>query len=164
MFQFGEFLKTWSLRSNSVTRPVSFNRTKIGGKCQNVKNSNEIFWVIFKHCDIVSLFCTKESWWKMHERKWPTFNAIRETLFKSASDTISGKRQKTRRSARPDIRVEAAASSISSWLIDDALFQEQQQNGDVMTIMNAIQIHDERQHQNYSHYGQKRGSKPKIVN
>ena len=33
--QFGEFLKTWSLRSNSVTRQVSFNRTKIGGKCQN---------------------------------------------------------------------------------------------------------------------------------
>ena len=34
---FGEFLKTWSLRSNSVTRQVSFNRTKIGGKCQNAK-------------------------------------------------------------------------------------------------------------------------------
>ena len=34
MVHFGEFLKTWSLRSNSVTRQVSF-RTKIGGKCQN---------------------------------------------------------------------------------------------------------------------------------
>ena len=34
---FGEFLKTWSLRSNSVTRQVSFSRTKIGGKCQNSK-------------------------------------------------------------------------------------------------------------------------------
>ena len=34
MVHFGEFLKTWSLRSNSVTRQVSFNRTKIGGKCQ----------------------------------------------------------------------------------------------------------------------------------
>ena len=34
---FGEFLKTWSLRSNSVTRQVSFKRTKIGGKCQNWK-------------------------------------------------------------------------------------------------------------------------------
>ena len=32
---FREFLKTWSLRSNSVTRQVSFNRTNIGGKCQN---------------------------------------------------------------------------------------------------------------------------------
>ena len=31
----GEFLKTWSVRSNSVTRQVTFNRTKIGGKCQN---------------------------------------------------------------------------------------------------------------------------------
>ena len=29
--------KTCSLRSNSVTRQVSFNRTKIGGKCQNQK-------------------------------------------------------------------------------------------------------------------------------
>ena len=35
MVHFGEFLKTWSLRSNSVTRHVSFNRTKIGGKCQD---------------------------------------------------------------------------------------------------------------------------------
>ena len=35
--QFGEFLKNWSLRSNSVTRQVSFNRTIIGGKCQNSK-------------------------------------------------------------------------------------------------------------------------------
>ena len=37
MVYFGEFLKTWSLRSNSVTRQVSFNRSKIGGKCQNWK-------------------------------------------------------------------------------------------------------------------------------
>ena len=37
MVHFGEFLKTWSLRSNSVTRQVSFNRTKIGGKCQKSK-------------------------------------------------------------------------------------------------------------------------------
>ena len=28
--QFGEFLNTWSLRSNSVTRQVNFNRTKNG--------------------------------------------------------------------------------------------------------------------------------------
>ena len=37
MVHFGDFLKTWSLRSNSGTRQVSFNRTKIGGKCQNSK-------------------------------------------------------------------------------------------------------------------------------
>ena len=49
MVHFGEFLKTWSLRSNSVTRQVSFNRTKIGGKCQN---SNATFWVIFKQCEL----------------------------------------------------------------------------------------------------------------
>ena len=50
MFHFGEFLKTWSLRSNSVTRQVSFNRSKIGGKCQNWKIQMRDFWVIFKHC------------------------------------------------------------------------------------------------------------------
>ena len=49
MVHFGEFLKTWSLRSNSVTRKVNFNRTKIGGKCQN---SSTTFWVIFKQCDM----------------------------------------------------------------------------------------------------------------
>ena len=37
MVHFGEFLKTWSLRSNRVSRQVSFNRSKIGGKCQNWK-------------------------------------------------------------------------------------------------------------------------------
>ena len=47
MLNFGEFLQTWSLRSNSVTRQVSFNTTKIAGKCQN---SNATFWVIFKQC------------------------------------------------------------------------------------------------------------------
>ena len=35
MVNFSEFLKTWSLQSNSVTRQVNINRTKIGGKCQN---------------------------------------------------------------------------------------------------------------------------------
>ena len=35
MVHFGEFLKIWSLRSNRVTRQISFNRSKIGGKCQN---------------------------------------------------------------------------------------------------------------------------------
>ena len=39
--------KNLSLRSNSFTRQVIFNRQKIDGKCQN---SNAIFQVIFKHC------------------------------------------------------------------------------------------------------------------
>ena len=38
MLHFGEFLKAWSLRSNSVTRQVNFNRTKISGKYHNLKN------------------------------------------------------------------------------------------------------------------------------
>ena len=29
------FLKTWSLRSNSITRQVNFHWTKIGGKCKH---------------------------------------------------------------------------------------------------------------------------------
>ena len=41
--QFGEFLKIWSLRSNSVTRQVSFKSTKMGGKCQNKKNQMRLF-------------------------------------------------------------------------------------------------------------------------
>ena len=43
MVHFGEFLKTWSLRSNSVTRQVSFNKTKVGGKCQNWKTQMRHF-------------------------------------------------------------------------------------------------------------------------
>ena len=38
MVHFGELLKIWSLRSNSVTRKL--------------KNSDATFWVIFKHCDL----------------------------------------------------------------------------------------------------------------
>ena len=34
---FNEFLKTWSLQSNSVTRQINFNKTKIRGKWQNSK-------------------------------------------------------------------------------------------------------------------------------
>ena len=37
MVQFGEFLKTYSLRSNSATRQVTFNMTKSGGKYLNSK-------------------------------------------------------------------------------------------------------------------------------
>ena len=40
-------LKTCCLRSNRVTRQVSFNWTKICGTCQN---SNATYWVIFNHC------------------------------------------------------------------------------------------------------------------
>ena len=39
MANIGEFLETCS----SVTRQVSFNRTKIGGKCQIEKKSNATF-------------------------------------------------------------------------------------------------------------------------
>ena len=47
MVHFGDFLTIWSLRSKSVTRQVTFNRTKIGGKRQKKIN-----------CDILSNFQT----------------------------------------------------------------------------------------------------------
>ena len=40
---FAQFLKIWSLRSNSVTRQVNFSMTKIGGKRQNSKNQMRHF-------------------------------------------------------------------------------------------------------------------------
>ena len=45
--QFYEFLKTCSVQSNSVTRQVNLNRTKVDGKGQY---SNTTFLVIVKHC------------------------------------------------------------------------------------------------------------------
>ena len=53
MVSFDEFLTIWSLRSNSVTRQATFDRTKIDWKCQNWKSQNATFWVIFKHCDVI---------------------------------------------------------------------------------------------------------------
>ena len=50
MVNFWELRKTVSLRSDRVPRQVTFNRTKIGGKCQNSKIQNATFWMIFKHC------------------------------------------------------------------------------------------------------------------
>ena len=53
MVNFGDFLKTWNLRSNSVTRQVTFNGTKIGEKRQNYRiHPMRHFWIIFKTlCD-----------------------------------------------------------------------------------------------------------------
>ena len=45
MVNIGEFLKTWSLRSNSVTRQVNFNKIKIG---ENAK-------IEYFKCDILSV-------------------------------------------------------------------------------------------------------------
>ena len=38
MVTFDKFLQNWSLWSNSVTRQVTFKKTKIGGKSQTAKN------------------------------------------------------------------------------------------------------------------------------
>ena len=71
MVQFGEFLKIWSLRSNSVTRQVSFNRTKIGGKCQK-----ETFWVIFKQCAVLHLFFLSQIFYRTSSLS----KAVKESL------------------------------------------------------------------------------------
>ena len=42
--RFGEFLKNWSLRSNSVTRQVTFKGTKIGWKCKSWKPSKNYYF------------------------------------------------------------------------------------------------------------------------
>ena len=47
MVNFGEFLKIWSFRSNSVTRQINFKRTKNGEKCQNWKTQmRHIGWFL----------------------------------------------------------------------------------------------------------------------
>ena len=63
MVHFGEFLKTWSLQSNSVTRRVTFKRLKIGWKRQNSKIQNVTFLLILKHCaDVPYLLLSIKSW------------------------------------------------------------------------------------------------------
>ena len=48
--QFGEFLKNWSLQSNSVTRQVNFDRTKISENVK-IRKLNATFLMIFKQCE-----------------------------------------------------------------------------------------------------------------
>ena len=55
MVNFGEFLKTGILQSNSVTRYVTFKRTKINEKCQKLKITNKTFLVIYKQCVLVEI-------------------------------------------------------------------------------------------------------------
>ena len=42
-------LENWSLWSNSVIKQVNFSMTKIVEKCPKCQNSNEKFWEIFNH-------------------------------------------------------------------------------------------------------------------
>ena len=89
MVYFGDFLKTWSLRSNSVTRKANFNGTKIGEKCQKWKIqmrhfgwfSNSVFLVLLPwngaieargqfHCIVYGIFDHRpitESWSRHHD-------------------------------------------------------------------------------------------------
>ena len=48
MVHFGEVFENLKLAVKQCYQTGQFNRTKIGGKCQN---SNATFWVIFKQCD-----------------------------------------------------------------------------------------------------------------
>jgi len=58
MVNLGEFLKIWSLRPNSVTRQVSFNRSKIGRKCQNSKIQMRHFGWFSNTVNLDSFFLT----------------------------------------------------------------------------------------------------------
>ena len=61
MVHFGEILKSWSLRSNSVTRHVNFNRQKMVEKAK-IEN----FWMIFKQREMWCLQKAKRfSWLKI---------------------------------------------------------------------------------------------------
>ena len=51
---FGEILKSWNLRSISVTRQVNLKWANIGEKCQMFSYSNATFWILFKHCVVVT--------------------------------------------------------------------------------------------------------------
>ena len=112
MVHFGEFLKTWSLRSNRVTRQVRFNRTKIGRNGQNatfwvILSMSSLrsqcckmrhFWDIFQHCDsmlnlhklklgsvgIFSNYCGSliHTWWSCF---WPCFDSLDTKLNDSQS-------------------------------------------------------------------------------
>ena len=59
-------MKTWSLRSNGITRQANIIWTKLGRKCQN---SNPKFWVIFKFHFFYFVKCLKklgEVWFQKH--------------------------------------------------------------------------------------------------
>ena len=60
--QFSELLKIEATSVNSVTRPVCFNRTKIGRKCQSglkfIKNAkNGQFWRVFDNLKLAVKQC-----------------------------------------------------------------------------------------------------------
>ena len=79
MVNFAEFLKIWSLRSNSVTRQVTFKRTKIGGnaKIQKIlmrhwtrKNSWKFVYIQARYCRSsfnLTNFLTKKIFYKIHK-------------------------------------------------------------------------------------------------
>ena len=50
---FGEFWKNWDLRSNSVTRQVSFNRTKLVENAKIRKFKSDIFGDFQTMCEYV---------------------------------------------------------------------------------------------------------------
>ena len=89
---FGEFLKTYSFRSNSGTRHGTFKRTKIGGKCQNWKIKNATFWVIFKHCESMVSF-------KMRQfcRFWVTLSHSSHLVFSPGHKCFWGVRANRKR-------------------------------------------------------------------
>ena len=74
-------LYLWSLGSNSVTRQVNLNRSKIGEKCQN---SNATFWVIFKHSVQLNL----QSLQTVKSTEGPIFKGVNFVVVEGAAKTL----------------------------------------------------------------------------
>ena len=90
----------------------------------------------------------------MHERKWPTFNAISEKPFSNPQATQLVEKGKKR--ARPDIRVEATASShplLADWRCTFPVAAKRRCDDHHECNSNT----GWKEHQNYFHYGQKWG-------
>ena len=91
MANFDEFLKTWSLRSNSVTRQVNFNRTKNGGNAKTEKLKCDIlgdFQTLWKGCHGL---CLISQLWKS------PYNGCQKsaTILFCANEKLTKKPQKT---------------------------------------------------------------------
>ena len=72
---YGEFLKTWSLRSNSLVRQVTFNRTKM----PKLKNLSAVFCVICKLCALAQFLSFWSLWrlWLSNVAHLQLFPAVR---------------------------------------------------------------------------------------
>ena len=73
MVNLANFLYNYSLRSNSVTKQVNFNRTKIGSKCQKIQMRLLMFFCKLLWTTVMIklfFFFPKWKWGKIHGKTW----------------------------------------------------------------------------------------------